>query len=60
MKTGDAILMKDVQLPEGCTAITHPDDMLVSILHPRAVAEPAETEAAAPAVPTETPAAPAQ
>ena len=45
MAVGDSVLMKDLELPEGCDAVTAADEMLVSILHPRGGTE-AVTEVA--------------
>lgn len=48
MAIGDTVQMKDIVLPEGCTAVTLPDVVLVSILQPRGGVEaPAAVEATA-------------
>ena len=41
---GDSIHMKDLVLPEGCEAVTDPDDTIVSIIPPRIVEEAEESE----------------
>lgn len=49
MTLGDHIMLKDITLPEGCTAITPLNQVLVSILHPRGLSPAPEaivTEAA--------------
>ena len=45
LKIGDSIHLRDIELPEGCDAVTPPDEMLVSIMSPRVMEEePAESE----------------
>lgn len=44
---GDTLQLKDIALPDGCEALTEPDEVLVSIMAPRTSEEPAEGEEAA-------------
>jgi large subunit ribosomal protein L25 len=44
MTIGDAVYLKDVELPEGCEAVTSLDEMLVNIIQPRLYEEEAEEE----------------
>ncbi len=46
MAIGDAIVLGDITLPEGCEAVTASDEMLVNILPPRVEEEPETDEAA--------------
>lgn len=44
MTIGDSIHLRDIELPEGCEAITPPEEMLVSIISPRVTEEETEDE----------------
>lgn len=45
MKIGDVMVVSDLELPDGCVAVSEPDEAVVSIAHPR-VAEAEDAEAA--------------
>jgi len=47
LKIGDAILVGDISMPEGCEAVTAADEMIVNVLQPRTIVEdePSDDEA---------------
>jgi large subunit ribosomal protein L25 len=47
LKLGDALLVHQIILPEGVTALNEPDQPVVTVLSPKVTAETEETEASA-------------